>query len=432
MAAAVAGWLTGARVRARRERIGLRQAEVARRAGISASYLNLIEHDRRRVGPDLLPRLAAALEIEAEALAGAQGRTDDLRAAAAAAGGAAELARAEDFAGRFPDWADLVLAQAARIARLERLVEALNDRIGQDPHLSAALHEVLNAMTSVRAAAGILAETDDLDPEWRRRFHQNLHVDSERLAAGAEALVAYLDQADGTEAAALAASPQEEVEDWLARRGWHLPEIEAGGGGPDALTAEIAGLATVAARRLARDWVAVLARDAAAMPERMVGQVLAETGGDPLRMAAHFGVSPLAAVRRSALRAGSVDGLVLCDGAGAFLLRKPVAGFPLPRGGGGCPLWPLYAALSQPGTAVEAVGELPGPVPRRFRLRAVGEARYPGGFGGPVLRQAAMLIRADGLPPTLPPLRIGGACRICPRADCPARREPPILREEGP
>lgn len=429
---AAAGWLTGARIRARRERIGLRQAEVARRAGISASYLNLIEHDRRRVGPDLLPRLAAALEIEAEALAGAQGRTDDLRAAAAAAGGAAaELARAEDFAGRFPGWADLVLAQAARIARLERLVEALNDRIGQDPHLSAALHEVLNAMTSVRAAAGILAETDDLDPDWRRRFHQNLHTDSERLAAGAEALVAYLDQAEGSEANAMAASPQEEVEDWLALRGWHLPDLEPGGGGPAALSAQIAGLASDAARSLARDWVAVLAADAAAMPEPALGQALADAGGDPLRIAARLGVAPLAAMRRTALRAGATEGLVLCDAAGAFLLRKPVAGFPLPRGGGGCALWPLYAALGQPGTAVEGIGELPGQVPRRFRLRAIAEIRHPGGFGGPVLRQAAMLIRADDLPAGVTPLRIGGACRICPRALCPARREPPILRDEG-
>jgi transcriptional regulator with XRE-family HTH domain len=53
--------LTGTRIRERRILIGMRQAELARAAGISASYLNLIEHNRRRVGEDVLAALARAL-----------------------------------------------------------------------------------------------------------------------------------------------------------------------------------------------------------------------------------------------------------------------------------------------------------------------------------------------------------------------------------
>ena len=53
--------LTGSRVRERRLTLGMRQAAVAKSAGISASYLNLIEHNRRRIGPDVLARLAQAL-----------------------------------------------------------------------------------------------------------------------------------------------------------------------------------------------------------------------------------------------------------------------------------------------------------------------------------------------------------------------------------
>ena len=69
-----------------------------------------------------------------------------------------------------------------------------------DPHLSASLHEVLSSLSSVRATAAILAETADLDAGLAARFHRNLHKDSERLAAGAEALVAFLDarQRDAT------------------------------------------------------------------------------------------------------------------------------------------------------------------------------------------------------------------------------------------
>ncbi|MBE0555254.1 MAG: helix-turn-helix transcriptional regulator, partial [Rhodobacteraceae bacterium] len=60
--------LTGSRLRERRLAAGLRQADLAALAGISGSYLNLIEHNRRRIAPDLLDRLAAALGVEPRAL----------------------------------------------------------------------------------------------------------------------------------------------------------------------------------------------------------------------------------------------------------------------------------------------------------------------------------------------------------------------------
>ena len=66
--------------------LGLRQADLAATAGISASYLNLIEHNRRRIAEDLLTRLAAALDVSLDSLqeSHAEGRLDALRAAAAA------------------------------------------------------------------------------------------------------------------------------------------------------------------------------------------------------------------------------------------------------------------------------------------------------------------------------------------------------------
>ena len=78
--------LIGSRLRERRAALGLKQAELAERAGISPSYLNLIEHNRRRVAPELLERLATVLGVAGEALlrgpAGAL--AEDLRAVAAA------------------------------------------------------------------------------------------------------------------------------------------------------------------------------------------------------------------------------------------------------------------------------------------------------------------------------------------------------------
>lgn len=427
--------LTGTRLRERRLALGLRQAEIAQAAGISASYLNLIEHNRRRVRGDVLAALAQALGVPAAQLAeGAEGGlADDLRAAAAAVAGGAEAAevdRVEEFAGRFPGWAGVVAALHARMSSLERGVEALNDRMTHDPHLSESLHEVLSALSSVRSTAAILAESEEIEPEWRERFHRNMHEDSERMAAGAEALVAYL---DGSEAAAEAgiAAPLEEMEAWLAGRGWALPELEEGRG--EVLQAEVGRLASGAARELAGGWLAQATTDAAALPLAALRRAIGEAVGlpDPLRLAALFGVPVDVVFRRLALLPERGFGLVSCDASGTLLFRRPAEGFPLPRFGAACPLWPLYAALGHPGRAVLAEVAVAGRRARRFRVLAHASLRHPEGFGGVELREAHMLVLPDaGTAAPLAaggPLVVGPTCRICPKGGCPARREPSIV-----
>lgn len=425
--------LTGSRVRERRLAVGIAQADLARAAGISPSYLNLIEHNRRRISDAVLAKIATVLGIEASILAegAAAGAAQDLRAAAmVGVGTAPELERLDEFLGRFPGWADLLTEQYRRIGHLERMVSALNDRISHDPHLSLALHEVLSAVSSVRSTAAILAETEDIEPEWRARFHGNLHVDSERLAVGAEALVAYLDGSE-QEADTGAAAPQEELETWLADHDWHFAALEAGGGGPDALATEVAGLASAAARSLARDWVAQAALDAEALPLAAFEAALEkDPQGDPLRLAHMFGCDVLMVFRRLAFRKGAKEGLVVCDGSGALTVRKPVEGFVLPRHGGACPLWPLYSALSRPSQPVAAVVEMPGLTRQHFRTRAYCAPSYPQGFSGPEVRDAAMLISHHlSIGTSEPFIPVGSACRICARGGCVARREPSIIAE---
>ncbi len=436
--------LTGAALRARRLALGLKQAEVAAAAGISASYLNLIEHDRRRLAGGALARLALVLDLDpAELHPEPEGLlAEDLRAAAAHAGtlavGAGDLDRAEDFAARFPGWASVLIGLYRRAEGLERAVEALNDRMTHDPHLSAAVHEVLSAVASVRSTAAILAETEDIDPEWQARFHRNLDQDSARLAEGARALVAWLDSGDQYGAQGMI-SPLEEVEGWLAARDWQADAPEEGpvdgrsgrptgglAGGED----ETAGLST-AARVLARTMAARAAADAAALPDPAFGAALTRAGGDPLAVAMAFGAPVLSVFRRIATRPGSGAGLVVCDASGSFTFRKPAEGFALPRFGAGCPLWPLYTVLGRPMQPVAAVVQTAGRGARRFRILAFCEPHYPGGFAGPELREAAMLILAEdpGAPVAGPVLPVGPTCRICPRTGCAARREPSILTE---
>ena len=423
--------LAGTRLRQVRLAQGLRQADLAVRAGISASYLNLIEHNRRRIGPDVLTRLATALGLPEAALSeGAEGGLlDDLRAAAAdAVDTPAEMDRIEDFAGRFPGWAGVLAGLHRRTARLSRAVEALNDRMSHDPHLQASLHEMLSAVSSVRSTAAILAETDDIPPDWRARFHRNLHQDSERLALGAEALVTYLDGSGQAEETGIAA-PLEELEAWLAARGWQMSEVEAGDA--SALDAEIAGLASGAARVLARGWVERAARDARALPLAELLVARQKFGDDPAALAAAFGTDLLTVFRRIALLPGALEGLVICDGSGTLLFRKPLAGFALPRFGAACPLWPLFTALSRPMVPVSTQVQTVGAGAPRFSVRAFCQPRYPGGFLGPELREAAMLILPDPAVLSDPPgpVQVGSTCRVCPRVLCPARREPSIMAE---
>jgi transcriptional regulator with XRE-family HTH domain len=413
--------LTGTRLRERRLALGRRQGEVAQAAGISASYLNLIEHNRRAVAGDVLERLANALGLDPAALSGvAQGAlVDDLRSAAAAV--AVNPDQAHEFLARFPDWAGVLLGLAQRAAGLERAVAALNDRINHDPHLSATLHDMLSAATAVRATADILNDTAELDPAWLARFHGNLAQDSARLTMGAQALVAYLDPDQQAETA-LSVTPQDEVMAWLEMRGWHLSEAETGG--VDA--AGIAALASEAARVLARGLAEQAVQDAAAMPLQAVQAAVARHGPDPVQIAQAFGTNVIAACRRIGGLPGLSLGLVICDGAGAITFRRPLPGFALPRTGAGCTRWPLYTALGRPMQPVEVVVETTVQPPQRFVLRAFCHTRLPTSFGGVERREAAMLMLPAAMG-TGAQMVVGPTCRICNVAACDVRREPSIL-----
>jgi hypothetical protein len=428
------GQLTGSRIRARRLMLGIRQAALARQVGISAAYLNLIEHNRRRIAGKLLAAVARALETEPGALAeGAEAAlVSDLREAAAALPEAgAEPEAAEDLAGRLPGWAALVAAQHRRMRRLERTVERLTDRLAHDPQLSGALHELLSSVSSITSAASILVEPGEVDPGWQRRFHRNIHEDSQRLAGGVQALVDHL--AATGDAARAGSTPQEELEAWLEARGHHLPELEGDTPADPAALAEAAPLPSADARALAAAWGARYRADAARLPLDPFAAAAEACGWDPAPLSARFDAPLSAVLRRLAALptpkgAGRI-GLAICDGSGALVLRKPAEGFPLPRFGAACPLWPLYQALARPGAPLRAVVEMAGRDRRRFTVFAVAERSGPVSFEAPPLHEAVMLIvPADRLRiGDTAPAPVGPGCRICPQPDCPARRTPSIL-----
>ena len=340
--------LTGSRIRERRVMSGMRQADLARYVGISASYLNLIEHNRRRIGGKLLLDIANVLEVEPSLLTeGAEAALiASLREAAAertATG--AELDRTDEFAGRFPGWARLLAESRRRIDTLEQTVETLSDRLAHDPHLAASLHEVLSTVTAIRSTASILADTRELEPEWRDRFHRNINEDSQRLAESSQSLVRYLDTA--ADAGTKLASPQEEVDAFLAAHKYHFPDLEKPDADPEALLDATTLLTSAAARDAVRRLLVQYAADALTMPIARVAQVIEGSGADPAALALACNTGLNDAMRRLAglpegMTRGPV-GLVVCDAAGALTYRKPLDEFQLPRFGAACPLWPLFA-----------------------------------------------------------------------------------------
>jgi predicted transcriptional regulator/DNA-binding XRE family transcriptional regulator len=427
--------LTGSRIRERRLIAGLRQADLARQVGISASYLNLIEHNRRRIGGKLLVRIAQTLAVEPSMLTvGAEAALiATLREAAADAGAiAAETDRVDDFAGRFPGWAEVLAAGHARVASLERTVEALSDRLTHDPHLAASLHEVLSTAAAIRSTASILAETTELEPEWRDRFHRNLNQDSLRLAESSKALVTYLDASEaGDDRSGV---PQEEVEAFLAAHGHHFPDLEAGTADPDEVLSAGLGLSSRAARQLGQATLATYAADARVLPLAAFRDALAKLGPDPVALARQFHVDLPTVFRRIAAMPetvlGRAAGLVICDASGSILLRKQIAGFAMPRHGQSCPLWPLYAALSRPMVPIRRRVSQLGRTAAEFDCLAVAwPQQLPDFETDPVYRSVMLILPTDAGDDAGPAQPVGSSCRICPRGDCHARREPSILSE---
>lgn len=407
--------LIGTRIRERRLAQGWRQTEVARRAEISAAYLNLIEHNRRPVGEELLGRLAQALQVEITELASDREEVllATLREAAARMREQkhpVELDQIAEFAARYPGWASALSVALTRADALERRLVALSDRMTRDPHLLATLHAVQSAVTSIRSTASILVETPDIEPEWRDRFHANLDADSLRLSRTSQSLVAYLDTFEDD---AVPLSPQEEVENWLAS------------GQPD--PAESPDLASDAARKIAQDLLAAQAHDRDLLPDAELAEMAMSTT-DPALIATRLGRPLDLVLRRLGMaRPGPWQqaGLITCDGSGAPLFRLAPPGFRLPPPGEGCALWPLFEALAQPQLPVMRLLEMPGGA--RYLAWAVSERLLPMGFDGPPLSRAQMLLLPAPAEDRREPLQAGPACRICPRPNCAARHEPSIL-----
>lgn len=217
----------GHRVRARRKKLGITQTALAKTLGISISYVNLIEHDKRSIGGALLNRMAEALGLETGALDGAQERRvlDELSEIAATTEDQArpEPESARDLLAQHEPWARVLLSLHRASVRDQGTITALANRLNQDPVLDASVNDMLASATAIRSVADILADAPDLEGEQRARFDAILQEEATRLSDVAQTLARAF---EGGQADVSGLTAPEEVDDFLYRRSNHFPALE--------------------------------------------------------------------------------------------------------------------------------------------------------------------------------------------------------------
>src|SRR5690606_28878700 len=137
--------------------------DLAARVGISPSYLNMIERDRRIVAGGLLVRLATVLDLAPSALSGSEeirllSQLTELLSDPALAGTRTEPGEAVAAIGLAPSIVRAVLRLYQAYRESAEAVEALREGLATDPLMVEGRHQVLTLITSIRAFSEILSD----------------------------------------------------------------------------------------------------------------------------------------------------------------------------------------------------------------------------------------------------------------------------------
>jgi len=438
--------LIGRTVRRLRSERGLTQQALATRLGISASYLNLIEHDQRAVTASLLIKLTETLGVELAALSGSAERQlesglrevlsdpmlgledvpeQEVTTLAASAPNAARAMLALYRAWRVAreDSSGLALPTGTRILLpTEEARDFFHDRANHFPALEAAAEQI------GREIGTRPSEMNHGIAERLRRLH------------GLAVIVGPLDGAlrryDAT-SRVLHLSEALPRESRGFQMAFTLMLLEA----RDAVDATLADTepSTPEASQLIRIGLLNYAAAALLMPYAPYLAAAREMRHDIEGLAARFGVSfEQAAQRLSTLQRDGARGVpfffLRVDPAGNVGKRFSAAGFPFARFGGSCPRWVVHEAFATPGRIRVQVARLTdGATFLTIAQTVQGRAAHWG--EPPPVHVIAMgcditrgpeLVYADGLDLDAAAVGIGLSCRLCDRADCRSRAFPPL------
>jgi predicted transcriptional regulator/DNA-binding XRE family transcriptional regulator len=424
---------------------GLSQQALAQRLGISASYLNLIEHDQRNVTASLLIKLAEMLRVDFSALSGAQEReleiglrevfSDPMLGIEPVPENEVESAAANPNAAR----AVLTLYRAWRVAREDASGIALpTGRRILLPNEEArdAFHERANYFPDLEAAAAtILAELNVAPAEMNHALADRLrrrHQVSVRVAPVEDALRRY-----DPETRQLTMSEQ------LAResRGFHLAFQVMLMEARDVVESVLAAISpsTPEAASLIRIGLLNYAAASLLMPYDPYLESARALRHDIDALAARFGVSfEQAAQRLCSLQRGGARGVpfffLRVDPAGNVSKRFSAAGFPFARYGGSCPRWIVHGAFATPGQLRVQVAQLNDGATFLCVAKCIEGRAAAWGEPAPThviamgcdVAHAAELVYADGLNLEHAAVGIGLSCRLCDRPNCRSRAFPPL------
>ena len=459
------GSILGARIRQRRREIGLSQTELARRVGISASYLNLIEWNKRQIAGARLRRIAEALDLAVDELGGLPERRlaealAEIANLPSLGGVGIEEARVGELIGRFPGWSRALSALARSEREAVTRAGVLSERLSNDPFLGETVHRMLSRIAAIRSAAEILVEYKDVPADRQERFLRIVYEESATLSEVGEALAVYLDKAEDTDRVM---TPTDEVEAVFAARGNRFEEIEAASvdlvgllteplpvprrAKAAALASErlgatieeiIAGeprIVTATARTRARKALLDYAAGAILVPLQALAARSAELGYDIEALSESFSTGVGTVCRRlTALHGAGVPrfGYFRANAAGTIIEMIGLEGLAVPRYAAACPLWALYRAQQSPEAVLRQRVLFPSGA--RFVFLARARPSGPIGFGKPRHYVTDMLVMAEddaahtvyAPDPSTFVEEVGPSCRLCPRLACAHRVEDPL------
>lgn len=438
--------LIGRTIRRLRAERQLTQQVLAAQLGISASYLNLIEHDQRAVTASLLIKLGEAFQVDLATLSGRTERLLEvalrevfadplLSADAVAEGEVAELAAVAPNAAR----SVLALYRALRVAREDAGGIALpSGRRVLLPNEEARdlFDERSNHFPELESAADAIATELRVTPA-----NMN-HAIAERLRRKHGLTVSVL-PLDGELRRYDAANRTLALSEALPResRGFHMAFQLALLEARDAVEVVLTDAApsSTEAAMLIRVGLLNYVAGALLMPYATFLDAAHALRHDLEALAARFGVSfEQACHRLSTLQRPGSRGVpfffVRVDPAGNVSKRFSAAGFPFARYGGSCPRWVVHTAFSQPGAVHVQLAELPDgaaflcfarTVTRPARTWTEPKPTHVVAMGCG-LAHANAVIYADGLDLERARVGIGLSCRLCDRPDCRSRAFPPL------